>query len=559
MAERIYRRRVQPSQVVSPELAAFLCGVSFEVGRQVGVLLDRRGQVDHVILGDASKLWLPDIGRLRAGRGRLRGQRLVHTHLRGEPLTGDDLTDLSLLRLDLVVAITMTSTGAPDVVHIAHLLPENPEGRLSAVLDPVPIHALDLDFTELVRSLEEELSRRTGARAAALGEEQALLVHVQTRSSRRAESAAVGELRELCRTAGVHVAEVVVQRRDRPDPRYVVGRGKIEEIVQRANQLGAEILIFDPDLSPTQARAVSDFTELKVIDRTMLILDIFAQRAKSRDGKLQVELAQLTYTLPRLIAKNTMMSRLTGGIGGRGPGETKLEINRRRARERITRLEAQIQGLAKRREQRRSLRQRRGLPVVSIVGYTNAGKSTLLNTLTFSSELVEDRLFATLDPKSRRLRFPKERELILTDTVGFIHDLPRELVNAFRATLEEVAEADLLIHLVDAADPDLEDQMEAVRRILMDLGVAETPRLLVLNKVDLLDDEALEARRQAHEGALAISAPSASTTGPLLEAIERILWREQRLPHPPHAPTLPGDASEDGEARGLPSEGDSPW
>jgi GTP-binding protein HflX len=223
------------------------------------------------------------------------------------------------------------------------------------------------------------------------------------------------------------------------------------------------------------------------------------------------------------------MSRLTGGIGGRGPGETKLEINRRRARERIARLEAQIRLLSKRRAQRRALRQRRGLPVVSIIGYTNAGKSTLLNQLTSSHELVEDKLFATLDPTTRRLRFPREREIILTDTVGFIHDLPEELMNAFRATLEEVVEADLLIHLVDVADPDFDDKIKAVEQLLSELGVARTTRLLVFNKRDLLGPEELAARTRGYPG-IAISALQPESTTALLCAMEEQLWRDSRFP-----------------------------
>ena len=317
---------------------------------------------------------------------------------------------------------------------------------------------------------------------------------VRARRRRRRSDAAdpggrVAELRELCRTANVRVSGVMEQRRHEADPKYLVGRGKLEEILIRAMQVDANALIFDPDLTPVQAHAIADFTDLKVIDRTMLILDIFAQRAKSRDGKLQVELAQLRYRLPRLHEKNTMMSRLTGGIGGRGPGETKLEENRRRARERIHRLEKEIDRFGEQRAGRRAERVRRGLPIVAIVGYTNAGKSTLLNTLTGSEVLAEDKLFATLDPTTRRLRFPREREIILADTVGFIRDLPRDLARAFRATLEELDEADLLLHVVDAGDPAREQQIAAVETILGDLGLGETPRLLVLNKIDLVPEE----------------------------------------------------------------------
>ncbi len=525
-AERIYRRRVDPAQVVSPELATALCQVSAETGRQVGVMLNRRGHPEHVILGTASKLWLPDIGRLRAGRGRLRGLRLVHTHLAGEGLTNDDLTDLALLRLDMVVAITSGADARPALAHVGHLLPENPASEMWRLLAPVSIHELDLDPLELVRSLEQEFARASRAREADPSHERALLVHLNSRRGRPVE-VCLAELRELCRTASVAVLDEVVQQRAKPDPRYAVGRGKLEEIVLRANQLGAELLIFDPDLTPAQARAISDVTELKVIDRTMLILDIFAQRATSRDGKLQVELAQLRYALPRLVAKNTMMSRLAyaGGIGGRGPGETKLEVNRRRVRERLSRLERQIKQLSGHREQRRSLRRRRNVPVVSLIGYTNAGKSTLLNTLTNSEVLVEDKLFATLDPTSRRLRFPRERELVLTDTVGFIHDLPVELVRAFRATLEELAEADLLLQIVDVADPDFRGQIESVRRTVTDLGVGQTPSLLVFNKIDRLPEADLEGLLRGYD-AIGISALDRETTRPLLTAVEGALWRE---------------------------------
>jgi GTP-binding protein HflX len=286
-------------------------------------------------------------------------------------------------------------------------------------------------------------------------------------------------------------------------------------------------VIFDPDLTPGQARAISEATELKVLDRTMLILDIFAQHASSRDGKLQVELAQLRYALPRLVEKNTMMSRLTGGIGGRGPGETKLEINRRRARERITLLEKRLADLADDRRLRRARRDRRDVPIIAICGYTNAGKSTLLNALTEGNAVAADKLFATLDPISRRLRFPHEREVVITDTVGFIRDLPAELTRAFRATLEEMADADLLVHVVDASDPDRAQQIRTVDGILGDLGLADTPRLLVWNKVDRLSPAETEDLERL-DGGFAVSALDRQTFGPLLLAMERVLWQHGR-------------------------------
>jgi GTPase len=536
--ERIYRRRVPPNDVVSAELAGYMCGLSRDIERQIGLLASRRGEIEHVFVGDASRIFVPEFGRLRAGRGRFRGLRLVHTHLRNESLTRDDLVDLALLRLDLIAAVGVTRDGRPADLHVAHLLPPR-EGTQDpwAVLPPVPFARAELDVAEMVTSLEEEFERAVPSTVATRGAERALLVVVETGNARAAKRASlssrVAELRELCRTAGIVVAGVVEQRRPQPDPKYLVGRGKLEDMLVRAMQLDAGVFIFDPELTPGQAHAIADFTDLKVLDRTMLILDIFAQRARSRDGKLQVELAQLRYRLPRLHEKNTMMSRLVGGIGGRGPGETKLEINRRRARERIHRLEQEIERFGRQRVERRSQRTQRGIPIVAIVGYTNAGKSTLLNTLTRSDVLAEDKLFATLDPTTRRLRLlPPYREserllradhqLVIADTVGFIRDLPRDLARAFRATLEELNEADLLLHLVDAADPDQEQQMDAVERILAELGLAETRRILVLNKIDLLppDDR---ARLLEDPKVVAISAQDPASTAPLLDAVQAAL------------------------------------
>jgi GTP-binding protein HflX len=580
--ERIYRRRVAPREVVSTELGAFLCEISSLIGRQVGVLISRQGAIEHVIVGDASGLVLPEVGRLRAGHGRFRGLRLVHTHLRNEALSRDDLVDLALLHLDLVAAVGVNHEGRPADLHVAHLVPPREGKSPWILLPPEPFHRASIDFIEIIDALEEEFDRVLPTGRATRAAERALLVVAEIGKARgqnrvrslpalpaaehrgrawepaqgsqnnndvrslpalpaaehrgRAWEPAQGsqnnnnnsrvhELRELCRTAGIQVVDVAIQRRPEPDPRYLIGRGKLEDVLVRAMQYDASVLIFDPDLSPGQAHAVSAFTDLKVIDRTILILDIFAQRARSRDAKLQVELAQLRYRLPRLQEENTMMSRLVGGIGGRGPGETKLEIGRRRARERLHRLEKDIEQTRQQRKGRRAAREGRGLPVVAIVGYTNAGKSTLLNSLTGSEVLVEDKLFATLDPTTRRLRFPRERELILADTVGFIRDLPKDLAQAFHATLEELDDADLLLHVVDAADPDRDAHIAAVERILGDLELAETPRLLVYNKVDrLLPEE--KAILVASGRNLAISALDRPTILPLLAAMEHALWRE---------------------------------
>ena len=295
------------------------------------------------------------------------------------------------------------------------------------------------------------------------------------------------------------------QRRGRIHPKTVVGRGKLQEIILEGMRRDADVAIFDIDLKPAQARAFEDVTGMKAIDRTQLILDIFAQRARSRDGKLQVELAQLRYSLPRLTDKDAGLSRLTGGIGGRGPGETVLEIGRRRIRDRIRALEKQVQALSRQRDLRRRRRRQQGVPVLSIIGYTNAGKSTLLNALTASDIEAADRLFMTLDPTSRRLRFPREQEVVVTDTVGFISELPDDLVAAFRATLEELGDADLLLHVADASDPRLDDKIRAVQSLLEQLELAEVPLLMVLNKADLVPARELDGLVRRHE-AVAVSA-----------------------------------------------------
>ena len=530
--ERLYRRRVAPTEIVSSELAQQLALAAAGLHRQVGVLIDRRGAIQHVMVGDASKITLPDFGRIRGGQGRFRGLRLVHTHLRNEPLTRDDMTDLQLLRLDVVAAIAVDAEGRAGKLYIGHMVPDGPARELP----PEQATGSKTNFLELITQLEQQFGRAHRVASTDQGKDRALIVHVKLNRTKDSE-ARIAELRELCRTAGVKVLDVIVQRRPEMDPKFLVGRGKLDEILLRAMQLGAEAVIFDPDLSPGQARAISEATELKVLDRTMLILDIFAQHATSRDGKLQVELAQLRYALPRLIEKNTMMSRLTGGIGGRGPGETKLELNRRRARDRINLLEKRLADLANDRRLRRQRRERRDLPIIAICGYTNAGKSTLLNAITQGDALAAYKLFATLDPISRRLRFPHEREVIITDTVGFIRDLPEELMNAFRATLEEMEDADLLVHVVDASDPDREQEIRAVEGILADLGLSEKPRILVWNKADRV--EQADADNLGRHGGFVTSALDRGTLGPLLMGMERALWehgKEAFVARNAHAP-----------------------
>jgi GTP-binding protein HflX len=325
----------------------------------------------------------------------------------------------------------------------------------------------------------------------------------------------------------VIVLDTVIQRLKEINPKYLLGEGKLKEIIINAMDKGATLLIFDQDLTPSQMSAIAESTELKVIDRSQLILDIFATRAHSRDGKVQVELAQLKYALPRLTGKGTAMSRLMGGIGGRGPGEMKLEIDRRRIRDRINRLERELDILSEARRQRKQRRVEKGIPIASIIGYTNAGKSTLLNALTKSATFVEDRMFATLDTASRRLRFPRERDIVITDTVGFIRDLPKDLMSAFKATLEELEDADLLLHVVDISNIRFEQQIESVENILKELNLADKPRLMVFNKIDRVSTEEVE-NIVARYDAVALSAINPDTLTPLLEAIEYHIWESQK-------------------------------
>ena len=469
-------------------------------------------------MGDHRSILIPALSPSRGHRARLRGLRCVHTHLNGEALTEDDLMDLVFLRFDLMAVLEVDKHGGARRLLAAHLLPENVNGKGWQLLDPVPAYEPSLDFLQLVHSLESEFARKQALEEVKGHQDQAILVSV-THAPKAEAEASMQELAELARSSDIVVAESIIQRQQRVNSKYLMGRGKLGELVLRALQLGVDLLIFDQDLNPSQVRSITDFTELRVVDRTQIILDIFAQRAKSREGKIQVEMAQLKYMLPRLGVKDDALSRLTGGIGGRGPGETKLEINRRRVRDRIARFEKQLAQIRKQRGQRRGLRLRTGLPIISIVGYTNAGKSTLLNALTRSRVRVEDRLFATLDPASRRLRFPRDQEAIITDTVGFIRNLPNDLMEAFGATLEEMRHANLLLHVIDVSNPVFEKQISAVEEILGKLELHQIPMLRVFNKLDLVQEQEYVQNLCRRNQAIGVSALNGDNLRSLVEAM----------------------------------------
>jgi GTP-binding protein HflX len=498
--EKLYRRKVLPQSIITSELAHELAHLSYQINRQVGLLINRKGDIDFVVVGSYNRIEIPELHGYRDHQARLKGLRFIHTHLvkknQSSGLDQDDLIDLAFLRLDLIGAQEVYEDGRVGRIHLAHILP-SPEfysasldyevKRLFYFFKPVFPWDLRENFQELIRNLEEEFERVSGAQALHEKEDRAILIFVREPGDIDWENK-LAELKELARTAGVKVVGEVVQRRAQIDPQYVIGKGKLLEVLIECLRKRANLLIFDRELTPSQVRALTEATDLRVIDRTQLILDIFAQRAKSREGKIQVEIAQLRYALPRLRAKDDAFSRLTGGIGGRGPGETKLEVDKHRIRDRIARLKQELESISEERVLRRKRRKKLNFKVVALIGYTNAGKTTLLNRLSHSDYLAEDKLFATLDPVTKAVRTPNGKVFLLTDTVGFIRELPEELKKAFKATLEELYSADLLLHIVDASSPDLENQIKSVEVILDEMDLRHIPRIVAFNKIDLLED-----------------------------------------------------------------------
>jgi len=490
--------------IIGYELGVTLCQISRQIGRQAGLLLDRRGRVDRVIIGTPSEIFIPDLTRARAGPGRLRGLRLVHTHLKNEPLSRDDLTDLALLRLDMVSAIGVTSGGEPKTIYSAHVSAENQAGPAWTLIDPAPFAQTSFRFLEFISDLESEVASGD-RRITQSGEGKAILAHISNLPKVEV-TARMDELAELARTEQISAVDQVVYRGD-AHPKSLIGSGRLKDLIIRSMSKGADMILFDNEMSPAQSRWIGKLAEIPVLDRTQLILRIFARRAFSKEGKLKVELAKLKYELPRVGAKDDSLSRIRGGIGVRGPGETTMEITGRRIKERIKKLSDSLEKLSRGRTQRRSLRKRSGIPHMAVIGYTNAGKSTLLNAMTNSKVLVEDKLFATLDPATRRVRFPENRDVVISDTVGFIRDLPDELLGAFRSTLEELKDADLLLHIVDISSPSFKREIETVEKILSSLGLDKIPRKLVFNKIDKTDPEtaANEAERYNATGISALT------------------------------------------------------
>jgi len=541
--ERLYRRKIPPASIITHELAKEIAQISAELNRQIGILINRKGEIDYVIVGTFNRIEIPELRGYRDHIARLKGLRLIHTHLvnnnnktKNSGLDQDDLLDLAFLRLDLIGALEVKKDGEPGKIHIAHILPDpeffsgtisEEEEKFFYFLKPCYVWELKENFLELVENLEDELERIKPLKEIDENKDRALLIFVKEPKSLFLEEK-IEELEELARTAGVNVVGKIIQKRSSPDPRYVIGKGKLVEVMITAMRNRANLLIFDRELTPSQVRALTEVTDLRVIDRTQLILDIFAQRASSREGKIQVEIAQLRYSLPRLRAKDDAFSRLTGGIGGRGPGETKLEIDRRRIKDKIAKLEKELKKISQERKLRRKRRKKLDFKVVSLIGYTNVGKTTLLNMLAKTRYLAEDKLFATLDPVTKLIRTKNGKVFLLTDTVGFIRDLPEDLKRAFKATLEELYSADILLHVVDISHSDFENQIETVENILEEMELIYLPKIIVFNKIDLLEKKENFSPQWLKNliskyDAIPISAKEGSNLDMLIEAIEEKL------------------------------------
>ncbi|MBD1995568.1 GTPase HflX [Leptolyngbya sp. FACHB-541] len=519
--QRLYHQRLPGDRFTTPEFAQRLAAISNDIKQPICTYVNRRGQVTRVGVGTVGKTQIPPMELPRYGAERLSGIRCIATQLKSEVPSDATLTAMALQRLDALVVLTLSgsgferrgggATGYVQEIYLAHLVP-HPEVSWT-VSPPLSLEVLSQqDFLELTESLEEEFRREYVAQQVSPDQDRVLLVGVLTSelTPQRFQDG-LAEISRLVETAGGEVLQIVQQRRSRPHPQTVVGEGKVQEIALTAQTVGANLIVFDRDLSPAQVRNLEVRIGVRVVDRTEVILDIFAQRAQSGAGKLQVELAQLEYMMPRLTGRGRAMSRLGGGIGTRGPGETKLETERRAIQRRITRLQQEVNQLQAHRSRLRGQRQHQEVPSVAIVGYTNAGKSTLLNVLTNAEVYTADQLFATLDPTTRRLAIadPITHEtlsIVLTDTVGFIHELPPSLMDAFRATLEEVTEADALLHVVDLSHPAWQSQIRSVMTILSDMPVTPGPILLAFNKIDQVDGDTLTLAQEEFPQAVFISA-----------------------------------------------------
>lgn len=539
--EKLYRNKVPANQVINIELAEAVSEISNNINKEIALIINRRGQIINISIGDAETIQLPKFKNIREGKARLCGLRCVHTHPNGIcDLSKADLTALLETRFDAIAAIGVNSKGTfskkfgehpkfADCIQIAFLSPsKDNDGNLWKITESSTIRqAGNNDFLEQLTLIEEEFSNQNISVESDI-KEKAILVSLQTSDLNDFQtSESLFELEQLVYTAGAISLDKIIQKRNTPDPATFIGSGKVKDIALAVQEKGANLVIIDSELSPTQQKKLEETIGVKTIDRTELILDIFAQRAKTKEGKLQVELAQLKYLFPRLIGAGLSLSR-QGGVGGgiatRGPGETKLEVDRRRIRERISRLEQVVEDIKTQRSNERKQRINNKIPVAAIVGYTNVGKSTLLNAISDSKVFVENKLFATLDPTTRKVKLPDLSTVLLTDTVGFIQKLPTSLVAAFRATLEEVCEADIILHVIDPVHPNCQEHIDVVYDILTELDASDKPIITVINKIDLLKDEdSLNKLCDSIPNPVMISAEKRKNFGKLLNKISKVI------------------------------------
>lgn len=503
---------MQSPQLVSQELAVKLADITEYINREISVYITRSGQIIEIAVGDNATVELPSFSG-RRGAGRLSGIRCIHTHPGGNPyLSGVDISALKNNKYDAMVAIGVISPDFTKSELTFGLITgiDSNENYTAECYGPYSIEdAENINFVNTVSTIERILDKQTGTASLQVMSERAILIGMEwgRNDSLWTVEDSLEELKQLADTAGATVIKKFIQKRPKPDPAFFIGRGKVQELALYAQQENIDLCIFDDELSPAQQRNIESVMGIRILDRTALILDIFAQRARTNEGKLQVELAQLQYTLPRIMGKGLMLSRLGGGIGTRGPGETKLEVDRRRIRDRIAFIKDQIEKVKAVRSLHRSKRKKNNVFEVSLVGYTNAGKSTLLNTLTNSDIYAKDQLFATLDPTTRQLTLPNKQEIIITDTVGFIQRLPHQLIAAFRSTLEVVTEADLLVHVIDVSHELYKEQAAAVHEVLKEIGAETKPVITVYNKIDKLPpDSKLADRLALEEDTVCISA-----------------------------------------------------
>lgn len=517
---------MQSPQLVSQELAVKLADITEYINREISVYITRSGQIIEIAVGDNATVELPSFSG-RRGAGRLSGIRCIHTHPGGNPyLSGVDISALKNNKYDAMVAIGVVSPDFTKSELTFGLITgiDSNENYTAECYGPYSIEdAENINFVNTVSTIERILDKQTGTASLQVMSERAILIGMEwgRNDSLWTVDDSLEELKQLADTACATVIKKFIQKRPKPDPAFFIGRGKVQELALYAQQENIDLCIFDDELSPAQQRNIESVMGIRILDRTALILDIFAQRARTNEGKLQVELAQLQYTLPRIMGKGLMLSRLGGGIGTRGPGETKLEVDRRRIRDRIAFIKEQIEKVKAVRSLHRSKRKKNNVFEVSLVGYTNAGKSTLLNTLTNSDIYAKDQLFATLDPTTRQLTLPNKQEIIITDTVGFIQRLPHQLIAAFRSTLEVVTEADLLVHVIDVSHELYKEQAAAVHEVLKEIGAETKPVITVYNKIDKLPpDSKLADRLALEEDTVCISAAKKLNLETLQQMIE---------------------------------------